>query len=1669
MKSPTSSKYLRLWSAVGRWVRGGGLRPIVVIAMFIALFVALPDRNWTLRDAHATSTPACSSGVGIGGTRNAAIANTIGGHGCVVIKYVDAGVATYATFNYTGADQRWTVPSGVTSASFHLLGAGGGGSDESDATYKGGNGGGAGYAAGTYTVTAGQVYVVIVGQAGGGAASVDVGASVRGGGYREYRTPATYGGGGRGGSISNWTPGYASGGGRSAIRLQGSASDVVTAGGGGGAGSTPNTVTGGSIANGGPGGGTSGTASGPTYGGGGGTQSAGGNGGSSGWGSVPPYGGTSGVQFLGGDSADEGGGGGGGWFGGGGGGDSGNNNSALQGGWGGGGGSSYVALLTNGSTAAGSGTSPGGAINTLATAGGVPSRPSLADSCSASNQNISYGVTQSSAGASAITNYEYHLATSRPTSDPTSWTAFSPAQTSSTLTWDMRALGFVSGQSYKFYVRAVNAYGNSESSWNTGRDSGGNCTVSFSASAPSAPTSLTATAGSGSASISFTAGSGNGASITNYSYSLNGTTYTELSPVDATSPVTIPGLTGGTSYTIYLKAINSVGSSSASTSVSVTPLAAAPTVSSVSGTSGTAAGGTSITITGTNFLTGATVTVGGAACTSVTRVSSTSITCTTPAGSAGAQDVVVTNTDTQSATLSGSFTYIAAPAAPSTPDLDSGSDSGSSSSDNVTSDSTPTISVGSVSNGNTVTVTAAKAGSTSVTCTFTATGQSSCDLGTLADGVWSITSKQTNSGIDSAASTALSLTIDTTKPTVSSFSSTTANGSYGIGATVNITATLSEAVADGASITVALDTGDTVVLTKATSTTLTGTYTVGTGDNSADLTVLSYTLTSAPTDMAGNATTSTALPTGANNIAGAQAIVIDTTPPTLSSATANTAGTQVTLTFSEPIHATTAAASDFAVSVGSTSITVSAVSVSGSTVILTLGTSADTGDVISVVYTAPASNSATSNSAIQDTVGVDAVSFTTNATVPATTTTTANQGGGGSAQTSTATSTTTTTTTTTTSTTTTKVPAANATTTTTRRNRPTTTSTTTTTTAFTPLAPLQTLVPTTSSAVAGAGAGAGTSRDTAPLPIQFTEPNPRVPVVDAGVAKIVEGVGAVAGMAPDGWVKVEPIGENSVVLTTSDDLRIEIAALTNENKKVRLNSRGMVIVEHDDFITVAGSGLQPNSDASTWLFSTPKELGQLKVDSNGEFTQRYQIGPEVEVGDHTAQINGITPDGTLRSVEVGVEVIARPAVAGPYDPKSEPRKVIDLTVEAMVLLAALGAIAARKEERESADVAEVSVSFRGSNTVERTDMIRPPVMGVLDQLSFSLPTGVVRKSPMVARIFADGSYLRGLFGAIWLLLPLAGVLVGAMAAQETSYSVIMPSFILMAIIMVIGIADAFSGFAAMTTFALLALLNGGFSSTDSVRGILGLWVLAFAVPLAGAAVRPFRRLASGMFGTWQRATDFVLVALFGAWAAGAMFSALPALTGFKTIDADRIDAIRLIALVALAVRYGIENIARVVVPTRLTSIENQNLPEVSDMQKTLSAIVRTAVFIFVAWVFIGNNWALWLGGAMYLVPKLIGLRDERFPDFKPLHRFLPRGILKTVVMLFVAKWWGSLVAENVPNADEMVQYGFVLLGIPGLLLGVLGWFGRSSKPWSSTIASKLLGIVLLIIGLVTVL
>ena len=99
------------------------------------------------------------------------------------------------------------------------------------------------------------------------------------------------------------------------------------------------------------------------------------------------------------------------------------------------------------------------------------------------------------------------------------------------------------------------------------------------------------------------------------------------------------------------------------TETSPRPLPPSPvTVASVRPDNGPLAGGTEVTITGTNFIDVTAATVGGAALQALVVVSDTLITGTIPAaGSSGARDVAVTSTSRGSATCIACFTYNPSP------------------------------------------------------------------------------------------------------------------------------------------------------------------------------------------------------------------------------------------------------------------------------------------------------------------------------------------------------------------------------------------------------------------------------------------------------------------------------------------------------------------------------------------------------------------------------------------------------------------------------------------------------------------------------------------------------------------------------------------------------------------------------------------------------------------------------------------------------------------------------------------------------------------------------------------------------------------------------------------------------------------------------------------------
>jgi hypothetical protein len=123
--------------------------------------------------------------------------------------------------------------------------------------------------------------------------------------------------------------------------------------------------------------------------------------------------------------------------------------------------------------------------------------------------------------------------------------------------------------------------------------------------------------------------------------------------LNVTAPA-VPTLAPLGQYMLFI--INGNGVPSVASVVQM--IAAAPTVVSINPSSGSTNGATPVTISGTNFLPGATVLIGPLMATDVQVTNSTTITALTPAHSPMVEDVKVTNPDYQASTLSGAYTYM---------------------------------------------------------------------------------------------------------------------------------------------------------------------------------------------------------------------------------------------------------------------------------------------------------------------------------------------------------------------------------------------------------------------------------------------------------------------------------------------------------------------------------------------------------------------------------------------------------------------------------------------------------------------------------------------------------------------------------------------------------------------------------------------------------------------------------------------------------------------------------------------------------------------------------------------------------------------------------------------------------------------------------------------------
>jgi len=466
----------------------------------------------------------------------------------------------------------------------------------------------------------------------------------------------------------------------------------------------------------------------------------------------------------------------------------------------------------------------------------------------------------------------------------------------------------------------------------------------------------------------------------------------------------------------------------------------------------------------------------------------------------------------------------------------------------------------------------------------------------------------------------------------------------------------------------------------------------------------------------------------------------------------------------------------------------------------------------------------------------------------------------------------------------------------------------------------------------------------------------------------------------------------------------------------------------------------------------------------------------------------------------------------PYDPRSEPAKAVGILVAAFTLLA-LAALRGPAAGRAGGPAAPdrrraAAVSGQGGPGQSGPGSGRQPSSGPrssyqhwgidylflgagygavaigdksrtwawpgtrrLDTLAATIPVRLGSRSPLFARVAADGTYLRAILGSASLLAPLCGLALGVLAVSNTGGEALPPVAALTIAIAVLGVLDAAAGLVAVLTFTLGVILSGGVQSGADARLMFGLAMLWFALPLMAGLARPLRRPPSrSLEESWDRGADFVIASLIGAWAVQKIIFALPGLAGEELAIVAYANDAALWVLAALVVRLGLETVASHLYPRRLDMTAAPNVPTPGAVQKVLAIALRTALFVYFAHLFTGNTWQLWAGALMFLIPQLLWAFAPHLPNSKRLYRWVPQGLVFLVLTVFVFAAIGALLISNMDEGSPtFLANTFVIFSVPFFVLGLIGPFGRDGDPRPIGWGKRLAGVALLVAGVLQVL
>ena len=420
----------------------------------------------------------------------------------------------------------------------------------------------------------------------------------------------------------------------------------------------------------------------------------------------------------------------------------------------------------------------------------------------------------------------------------------------------------------------------------------------------------------------------------------------------------------------------------------------------------------------------------------------------------------------------------------------------------------------------------------------------------------------------------------------------------------------------------------------------------------------------------------------------------------------------------------------------------------------------------------------------------------------------------------------------------------------------------------------------------------------------------------------------------------------------------------------------------------------------------------------------------------------------VKAIELGLK---------PYDPLQDSETTKGLHLAAFAALAALTSIKRndKKDDEEQDQESLQSVSSGALKLLkdepgwgDLSKTWRSPITEKTDSFFIALSHRFNPISPLLIRTVQDGNTFRAILGSVASLLAPIGFILGVVAALNTQGQALPPAWTIVAAIMAVAIFDAFAGFIAGAVFFLAVLLTGHITNRPEFLTAIGVMVLFFAPALLASAFRPFRRLVRSQDDLWERITDYALGTLLTFWVITKMVAAMNGLARLELPITEYGTELALLAAALLIVRVGLEDVAVEHYPMRLRALHVEIKPP-SHNQKIRSLVFKIFVFFIMAAPFVGSLLNLVLGTILFAIPQITSLSLEDNLPKKKL--YLPKGVFKTVVMIFVMALASNLIEGAFSSPEAFLKWSFVVMALPGFILHYLDAITDAPKSdWKTT-------------------